>query len=93
MGWKSKVAEEMFAMTTCIQSGEELLIPDIWHGVMIERDVLRTQLAIAREALERISKEEPKEHYYNHGYSRPDGCSKCEELIEIAQAALKEMEG
>ena len=47
--WKDKVAEEMFAMTTCIQTGEELAIPDIWHSVMVERDSLREDIERMKE--------------------------------------------
>lgn len=50
--WKIPVAEAMFDMTTCVQSGEELAIPDIWDMVCKERDELREEVERYRKALE-----------------------------------------
>ena len=56
-------------------------------------DLIRALLAEHREmktALDAIAKREPKSHYWgDHGMGGWDDCSKCEDLIELAQAALK----
>lgn len=52
--WEIKVSREMFAATTCIQSGEELALPAIWQNVAQERDGLRGQLFAKQEECERL---------------------------------------